>query len=86
MKIKALPKKFNLNKRTIVDLTRFEQSRVMAGDADTSCWPPECYFSGSAVLRLSTLYYMNSQTQPLPADRRYWPCYMQPPTNTISPD
>jgi len=80
MNKKNSAQKFSLNKRTVADLTRYEQSRVMAGEADTSCGPPVCYFSGSAVLRWTTLYYVNTQTQFLPADRRYWPCYVAPTT------
>lgn len=84
MKIKALPKKFNLNKRTVVDLTRFEQSRIMAGDGDR-CEQTWCYFSGSAVLKSSSEYF-NTNTVNIGANPRYWPCYYEPPTDTFNPD
>jgi len=71
MNKKNMSQKFNLNKRTVADLTRYEQSRVMAGEADR-CEQTWCYFSGSVVLKSSTAYF-NTNTVMIGPDRRFWP-------------
>jgi len=76
MKRKIARKGFDLNKQTVANLTDFEQQRVVAGGV--AC-PTQCVFSNSAVFFISSIF-VNAQTIELPADKRYWPCYMEPPT------
>jgi hypothetical protein len=80
MNKKKQTQKFVLNKRTVADLTRYEQSRVMAGDGER-CELTWCYASGSAVLKSSTVI-VNTNTTPIGTDPRLWPCYMPITTDT----
>jgi len=80
MNKKNMSQKFNLNKRTVADLTRYEQSRVMAGDGER-CELTWCYASGSAILKSSTVL-VNTNTTPIGPDPRNWPCYMPITTDT----
>ncbi len=80
MKKRSLSKRFDLNKTTVANLTDFEKERVLAG-GDEKCEFTYCYASGSAVWKSSSQYYNSHTTSPLPANPRYWPCYMEPPTD-----
>ncbi len=85
MKKRALRKRFDLNKTTIANLTDFEKEKILAGEEDTSCGYSVCYASGSAVWKASSVYYISNTTSLLPANPRYWPCYVQPPTDNLDP-
>jgi len=80
MKKKIVKKGFDLNKQTVANLTVFEQEQVMAGN--DRCELTECIFSNSAVW-FSSSEFVNTQGQviEMPADKRYWPCYIAPPTH-----
>ena len=80
MKKRKVNKNFDLNKRTVANLTDFEQEQIMAGN--DRCELTECVFSNSAVL-FSSSEYVNTQSDILPADRRYWPCLMETTTVTV---
>ncbi len=79
MKKRSLNKRFDLNKTTVANLTDFEKERVLAG-GDDKCAYAYCYASGSAVWLGSTQYFGSNTAYPLPANPRFWPCYMEPPT------